>query len=1251
MTLDQFILVSRVHDVIQEVDGKFRLDIWIDNRTGEARQVAATILAQLPARWHSRLHIPYRERRARTPGRRLLRRNLRQPLGLTVASWNIRSFSAKKGSVSFLAKSNKVDILALQETLCRADSWAPKLAGFTVYSVAAGERGALGLALAIKRGIPSTLLERNCNWIICELRTATCLWIVANIYFPSGGTNHTVIRAFEQALERHAAIISRARLIILGDFNRDPDIINQLCWRWPASIARLPTRGSSGTFHGFRPDMAPTALDHILLGPMPQIQPQVSVLRGWSDSDHWPIMVRMPVELGELPRPVLKKVCSRTLSSATQMKFVTDNRWEVLAHDLADDNIPVNVAAPALLDVMTSVGLSNGGIREVGGPIEQRRCMTHKCRRALRNRTLAMHTYLSSGTEVDKARFIASRIAAKVALRTCARDSWAAHVEELRLAVGARRSKQAWAWMNKFLKPHRQYLGDSLPAIFNEFGELQTSEEGKASAWLDYYRQLFSDPTGHSCDSSWWTRFQAGPVSAIALDPLSEPWTPAELLRLLDTLVNGKAPGIDKIPPEWYKWLRLHPTLDGYQPPAGFPNHAAKALSLLFETIVASREIPTVWQQAEIVSIYKSGDCQRPENYRGIALIPVGLKILCSLVISRFNRTLAEHNLLCQEQAGFRSREECVGQIASLLELSIRRRTCGENTYMAFIDFKKAYDMVPHEALLAKLRWAGFTGIFMEFLEGLYRSSTVTPRGTSECVPVRRGLRQGCPMSPSLFNFFINDIFDPIGGYQPIGVLIPGDSGVISCRGLMFADDVVLLASSAEDLKGAIAHLERWANRWEMECGVRKCAIMLVSSSPEVDPIATLETEGPWRLHGQDVPLARTYRYLGFEFTDDLQPDVHMAARIQGAVGAFGRCHRFLTNPTIPLGIRGMAYKTMVLPVLSWGCELLPLDRTKTRLLGRVQNRQLRTLSGLRPNSSLGCPLAIGRELNIPPFSVRAATARVRLFTKAPTLKTWLHVLCDRGCKLPSKGTRPWILLTERWLRRRIRLYGPSTAPVYRWVRAVEWTHLTEHSQTTISLSRYNSCGFVRGRHYLEHGNYNLRNLRGQMYLFRLRTGSFLTVPRLAQMGFVDPVFRLQCPFCLETTPETVDHLLISCSSWDDARAHFLHDLFDLYLDRASASVLLLGGEIRGEHNNIGHIFIDGAPITLFTIAFLEVIMPQRLQTIASLRLAWPPRVNAPRGTTVLQYGTELTEPDGFAPQGVLVGRNPTYPELESPDS
>lgn len=66
------------------------------------------------------------------------------------------------------------------------------------------------------------------------------------------------------------------------------------------------------------------------------------------------------------------------------------------------------------------------------------------------------------------------------------------------------------------------------------------------------------------------------------------------------------------------------------------------------------------------------------------------------------------------------------------------------------------------------------------------------------------------------------------------------------------------------------------------------------------------------------------------------------------------------------------------------------------------------------------------------------------------------------------------------------------------------------------------------------------------------------------------------------------------------------------------------------------------------TIAFLEAITLERQQILRGLSAVWPPRVNAQQCTTVLQHGTELTGPEVFAPQGVLVGRNPTYPELMS---
>lgn len=1249
LNADDFTLITRVHDVIQKSDGRYRLDIWIDNRLNTAHQVAATLQEQLPHRWHTRLHIPYRQRHFQRGGLRRTQRINDQPQGLTVASWNIRSFWTKKDSILWFLKLNRVDILALQETHISAGSWAPKLHGYKVFSVPSGTQGEVGLALAIHSNFNASLLDRSQHWIIAEIRMETGVFIVANIYFPSGGLNHSVIRNFELCLNRYAVNISRSRIIILGDFNRLPEEVDQLCWRWSAPVTRLITRGSPGTFHGFRPQMDPTAIDHILFGPSIPAQPRVKVLRGWSDSDHWPVITTFPAHLGEPPRPIPKKVYSRTFSETTKSEFLSDNRWNVLVDQLSGDS-PVEAATSLLLDTFNAVGNDRNCIQQTRGTPDKAPCLSHRSRCAIRNRTRALNKFLETGMAEDRTAFNQQKDIASRLVKEDKQRQFRRRLEQLREAVGSRHDKRVWSWMNTFMKPSRS-PHEVLPAIFDDTNVLQTSQAGKEAAWLAYYRRLFSDPTGHSRDPSWWTQFRPNREIAESLDPLASPLSSAEMLHLLGKLQNGKAPGVDQIPPEWFKILRSRPTGSDHSEP--FPNKAAQALFLLYQNMLQTSTIPECWRTSEVVSIPKTDDTQRPENYRGIALIPVGLKILCSLVIDRFNKVVEEKALIRREQAGFRSREECVGQIASLFEITTRRRTLGERTYIAFIDLRKAYDMVPHEALFAKLEWAGFGGSFLSFIRNLYEDVRMNPRGTADSVPALRGLRQGCPMSPSLFNFFINDIFDPVGNHCATGVRIPqSDGSILSCPGLMFADDIVVLAESPEGLRQQLEHIQLWANRWGMECGVSKCAAMLILPSHDVhlDPVEVLRSEGPWLLHNQELPLQRQYRYLGFEFKDDLNLSTHMNINRIKATQSFGSCQRFLTNKSIPIAIRVLAYKAMILPILSWGSELLPLDKTKFALMSQTQNRQLRMLCGLRPNSTLGCPLAIGREFNIPPFWVRAATSRVRLYTKASSLKTWLNILCQQDSKLPTSGTRPWIMLTRRWLRRRILDHGPPSHPLHRWIRQIEWSRSDEKA-STLSMTRYVKNGYVRGRQYLAYSPYDLLHCSGLVALTRLRTGSFLTIERLAQMRLIPPNFLNYCPFCEANEPETLEHLLVSCSRWVVFRClHFGFDeeLLNLFssIDHTEVSILLLGGEIRGENTNIGHIFIDGDPITLKTIAFLEAIMSQRMQVINSLRQAWPPRVNARQGTTVLEHGTELTGPGGSMPQGVLVGRNPTYPEL-----
>ncbi|KAK4525908.1 hypothetical protein GAYE_SCF18G3817 [Galdieria yellowstonensis] len=121
-------------------------------------------------------------------------------------------------------------------------------------------------------------------------------------------------------------------------------------------------------------------------------------------------------------------------------------------------------------------------------------------------------------------------------------------------------------------------------------------------------------------------------------------------------------------------------------------------------------------------------------------------------------------------------------------------------TYACFINLRKAFDRVPHEALFRKLESLGIRGRCLEFYRGLYRSSwtQVSSRISdtlSPACPFCRGVRQGDPSSPLLFDLFINDLLEQ---YRPFGIRVVGmPESCIGTEnrlpGLMFADDVVLL--------------------------------------------------------------------------------------------------------------------------------------------------------------------------------------------------------------------------------------------------------------------------------------------------------------------------------------------------------------------------------------------------------------------------------------------------------------------------
>ena len=176
-------------------------------------------------------------------------------------------------------------------------------------------------------------------------------------------------------------------------------------------------------------------------------------------------------------------------------------------------------------------------------------------------------------------------------------------------------------------------------------------------------------------------------------------------------------------------------------------------------------------------------------------------------------------------QAGFRKSRGTRDQIANISWIIKKTWAFQKNTYFCFIDYAKAFDCVDHDILWKILKEMGITGQLTCLLRNLYagQEATVrTGRGTTDWFQIETGVRQGCILSPCLFNFYAEYIMRNAGMEEAqAGIKIAGRN----INNLRYADDTTLMAES-EELKSLLMKVKEESEKVGLKLNIRKTKIM-----------------------------------------------------------------------------------------------------------------------------------------------------------------------------------------------------------------------------------------------------------------------------------------------------------------------------------------------------------------------------------------------------------------------------------------
>jgi hypothetical protein len=478
------------------------------------------------------------------------------------------------------------------------------------------------------------------------------------------------------------------------------------------------------------------------------------------------------------------------------------------------------------------------------------------------------------------------------------------------------------------------------------------------------------------------------------LNVLDRPVRREEISQACSELKKGKSCGADGIP---LSIIQCFASI-------------TSVLTLMFNVILTTGEYPARWIEGMITPILKPGkDARQTSSYRKVTVIPHVGKLFEKVMENRlanFESLMGSDDMLNNGfSRGFRPTDNLV-----IMDCLIRKyRFIRRPLFVAFIDFTQAFDLVNRNGLFYKLILLHFGSKALKVIYSMYKKSQSAFRLNgrfTKSIRTLLGVNQGSILSPRLFKKFFQDLASAL--HAPGAYL-----NDLMIKYLLWADDLVLFATTAEDLQRQLEHLEAYCKKWKVRINPSKTRVMVFDNIRGKKCVAE---DTVFKLDGCDVRVTNDdVIYLGVAFNSKHENHfkTHVDFVCKKAQRSLFRIYSLCKNVgALPPQLAFHLFDSLVLSVLRYGSEVWYTPSTSCgKRIEIVHLKFLRYILGVR--RSTPTPALYGETGRVPlsiEFRSQAVKYASTLFERRDlSPRAPLHVARVYMAECESIGRRSWL--------------------------------------------------------------------------------------------------------------------------------------------------------------------------------------------------------------------------------------------------